>query len=424
MKPSLLYISYYFPPIKSIAVKRNYFLAKGLRNYFGDVQVLTTSNYKSLDQEAMPLDGLSVKYLATFDYRTILAKFRRKKSTHFSEEKKSGWIVQLFIRLNESFPFNLLIGEGGIIYILHGLIEGIRILKKKDKKIIITSFRPFSNVCIGYLLKIRYPKADWVVSFHDFPIENLRKNVILKKLQFWVWKKFLSKCNKAFTVSNGITHLIQAMNPNVITIMNGIIPRKSVNQNSKKFRIVYTGSIYLGFRDPTLLFRSFSEMVQNKMVDKNKVELIYAGKDNTIWNKMISSFSLNEVSLVLNDLPTHEALALQESAHLNVLLTWATHEQKGILTGKLFEYLGCGNPVLAIINGTNDQEITSLFDEIGCGKVVSSDDLGADDHIKTFIKQLYQDWENGKSFPSYYPNLKEYSWEHQVERLAEFVLHP
>ncbi|MEZ4909296.1 MAG: hypothetical protein R2774_00380 [Saprospiraceae bacterium] len=51
MKHSLLYISYYFPPIKSIAVKRNYFFAMGLRHYFGGVRILTTSNLEVLEQE-------------------------------------------------------------------------------------------------------------------------------------------------------------------------------------------------------------------------------------------------------------------------------------------------------------------------------------------------------------------------------------
>jgi hypothetical protein len=85
VKKSLLFISYYFPPIKSIAVKRNYYLANGLREFFEEVQVFTTSNYKILEEENFPIDGLNVNHLNTFDYRTILAKFRKKKSTHFSE---------------------------------------------------------------------------------------------------------------------------------------------------------------------------------------------------------------------------------------------------------------------------------------------------------------------------------------------------
>ncbi len=95
MKHSLLFISYYFPPIKSIAVKRNYFFAMGLRHYFEDVRILTTTNYKVLEQEEMQLDGLTVRPLKTFDYRTVLAKFRKNKNTHFSENYKRIWQYNL-----------------------------------------------------------------------------------------------------------------------------------------------------------------------------------------------------------------------------------------------------------------------------------------------------------------------------------------
>lgn len=108
MKKSLLYISYYFPPIKSIAVKRNYFLAMGLRKYFEEVQILTTTNHKLVDQEKVSLDGLNIVDLPTFDYRTILAKFKKGKSIHFSESYKKSWFIPFLIKLNETFPVNLL----------------------------------------------------------------------------------------------------------------------------------------------------------------------------------------------------------------------------------------------------------------------------------------------------------------------------
>lgn len=421
MRQSLLYISYYFPPIKSIAVKRNYYFAMGLKKYFKEVNILTTSNKNILDNEKTNLDGLVINPLFTFDYRTIISKFKKKKDTHFSENQKSGRLIKFLIRVNESFPFNLLIGEGGLFYIIHGFIAGNKILKQAESKIIFTSFRPFSNVFIGYLLKLKFSNVKWIVSFHDIPVENLRKNLILLYLQNRVWRKILGKCDLAVTVSDGINGIIRDFYPNVVTILNGITPRISSNQDSFKFRMVYTGSIYLGYRDPTLLFNCISELISNKTLEKEKIELIYAGKDKVTWKNMISTYNLNDISQEFDDLPLNDALKLQESAHLNILLTWASKDQKGILTGKLFEYLGSGNLILTIINGSMDEEIASLFEEIGCGKVVASNDLTALDQLKDFINVLYKDWKFGKPLPPYISKLDKYSWDCQVEKLADCI---
>ena len=149
----------------------------------------------------------------------------------------------------------------GLFYIIHGFIAGNKILKQAESKIIFTSFRPFSNVFIGYLLKLKFSNVKWIVSFHDIPVENLRKNLILLYLQNRVWRKILGKCDLAVTVSDGINGIIRDFYPNVVTILNGITPRISSNQDCFKFRMGYTGSIYLVYRDPTLLFFCISELI-------------------------------------------------------------------------------------------------------------------------------------------------------------------
>lgn len=422
MKPSLLYISYYFPPIKSIAVKRNYFLAKGLRNYFGDVHVLTTSNYKSLDQEAMPLDGLSVKYLATFDYRTILAKFRRKKSTHFSEEKKSGWIVQLLIRLNESFPFNLLLGEGGLLYIWNGFKEGEKYLSDKECKYIFTSYRPFANVFIGYLLKKKFQGSVWIVNFHDFPIDEIRQNVLFPTFQKWFWKKMLKHANHCITVSHGVENHIKALSSDAHTILNGVTIRKSTNRSNKKFRIVYTGSLYQNLSKPELLFKVIQELIQTDNLTQEDIEIVYAGKDSNHWLSRIKEFGLEKIAIKLGELSSEDAMAVQDTANINVILTWATIHQCGVITGKFYEYLGSTNPILAIINGGMDDEIYHLFENLKCGKVVATESPCGETEVKKFIMYQYDSWKKHRPLVSYVNQLNSLKWEDQIKKLADIIL--
>jgi len=422
LKKSLLYISYYFPPIKSIAVKRNYFLAHGLRRYFEDLQVLSTSNYKFLDQEIVPLDGLDVKHISTFDYRTILANFRRKKSTHFAENHKKSWFISFLIKINETFPFNLLLGEGGLLYILNGFKAGKKYFADGEKKYIITPYRPFSNVFIGYLLKNKFRDATWIVNFHDFPIDGIRNNVLFPTFQKWVWKKMLKHTHQSIAISHGVENHIRAMSSDVSTIMNGVVIRKSTNSESEKFRIAYTGSLYQNLSKPVSLFKVIQLLIHSDAVLRDDVEIIYAGKDSHLWMSMIKEFGLESVFTDLGELTSEAAMAVQESAHINIILTWASIDQSGVITGKFYEYLGSTNPILAIINGIMDDEIFHLFDNLKCGLVVATEDKISEKQIADFLIGQYHAWKNQTPMASYATRLDSLKWEHQVKKLADIIL--
>ncbi len=421
MKHSLLFISYYFPPIKSIAVKRNYFLAKGLQHYFEDVQVFTTTNNIVLEKEEMQLGGLTVSPLKTFDYRTVLAKFRKNKNTHFSEDYKKNWFVSILIKLNETFPFNMFMGEGGLVYIWNGYNEGKRFISFQKVHHIITSFRPFANVFIGYLLKIKYKELVWIVNFHDFPIDEIRKNVFFLPLQKWIWKKMLTKSNHCITVSKGVENHIRKLTPNVTTILNGVVIRKSTNRHNKKFKIAYTGSLYHNLSKPELLFKVLRDLLRSGHLLEEYIEIVYAGKDANLWNLSVREFELENVFTNLGDLPSQDAMAVQDSAQINVLLTWASAYQSGVITGKFYEYLGSTNPILAIINGVMDNEIKQLFEVLNCGKVVATDDSSSEIQMRDFLLTQFKTWKNNIIPESYIAHLESFRWEFQTKKVADLM---
>ena len=104
----LLCLLYYFPPIKSIAVNRNWGVVRHLQPYFADTYVFTTKNNQLLPQETRNTEGVKITEITTFDYRTLTAWLRPNRSEmHHGEGAKSNPIVRFAIRLLDSFPFNL-----------------------------------------------------------------------------------------------------------------------------------------------------------------------------------------------------------------------------------------------------------------------------------------------------------------------------
>ena len=363
-KPTIIYISYYFPPIHSIASLRNYNLTRYLSEKVDELRVLTTLNQEIFPKDEKSLEGIAVNQLPTFDYRTISHLFKRKTNQiHYDESTKSNPLIKFLIRLNETLPFSLLFGEGGFIYILSGIRKALSYYRRDDKtKILVTPFRPAANVIVGYIVKRLRPDTIWVASIHDIPINYKRPNCYLPNLQRKIWSHLLSKTNKIITLSDGLARDLNNYKVSAGVVENGIILRNPDSDKNSKFTISFTGSLYDGMIHPIDLFESVEHLLKVQKIDHQKISIVYAGKDALKWQQYCSNFPLSNAILECFEvLPHEEALQLQMVSNINLLLTWNVKEVSGILTGKLFEYLGARNPILTIVNGTVDRDLESIF---------------------------------------------------------------
>ena len=163
----LLCLLYYFPPIKSIAVNRNWGVVRHLQPYFDDIHVFTTQNNRLLPQEARDTEGVKIAEIPTFDYRTLTAWLRPNRSEmHYTEGTKSSPIVRFAIRLLDSFPFNLLFHEGGLFYSIIGFWRAAKLIRREKITHIYSSFRPMSDHFTAHLLKIAFPHLVWIWDGH------------------------------------------------------------------------------------------------------------------------------------------------------------------------------------------------------------------------------------------------------------------
>lgn len=395
-KFNIIYISYYFPPIQSIAVKRNFYIAKALFESGNHVEVLTTSNQDLFPKDEILLEGINIHKLYTLDYRTILALFKSAKdSIHFSSEHKKNAVIKWLIKVNESLPFNIFLGEGGLIYILHGFIKTVlKLIKNRDNPaVVISSFRPTSNILIGYLTKLFFPKFIWVVSFHDLPYLEKRRNLVLLSFQDWVWKKMLKKSDLVLAVSNGVGDALQRYDCKTVVIENGIVPRQPRSAKNQKFTLAFTGSLYSGLIDPVLLFKAIEDLLTHNLIKKDFVEIIYAGKDGQEWESWCENYPKTKEVLSLTGLVSNErALQIQEVANINVMLTWNDQSFSGNLTGKFYEYLGARNPILCIVKGEFDAEIEHNFQKFNCGKIIYEGYDNALQQTIDYILEKYNEW--------------------------------
>lgn len=425
-KRKLHYLSYYLPPIHSIASVRNHHLLDGLSKYFDETIAYTTANNRLFAGDSSLEVRVPVVQITTLDYRTLMFKFGKSKSQdiHLAEEKKQHPFLQVLIKLNETLPFNLILGEGGFIFIIGAIY---RILKNADKAhqhVLITSFRPTADIVSGFIIKIWKSDIQWIVSMHDLPYIRRKPNIFFKSLQDGFWKRLLRKADVVITVSEGLSNSLTEYGIKPFTLVNGVDIRKPASAQNDCFTFAFTGSVHQGLMDPSLLFSIINELISNGSMDADKIKIVYAGKDSRLWEAAAREWPVIGSRIEIHGIVSIvEAQQIQERANINYLMTWNDDRVKGILTGKFFDYLGARNPIMVLVNGSYDLEFEDIFNVCGCGAVFYTQDSDYGNRMRRYIMEKYHLWQQGAYEQTYtdVSKLSEWSWEQRIKEFNDIL---
>jgi glycosyltransferase involved in cell wall biosynthesis len=180
----------------------------------------------------------------------------------------------------------------------------------------------------------------------------------------------IAGANALVTVSEPWADRLQRRYPSqkIVCISNGFdeddFPEKPA-EVTKTFTITHTGQLYQGRRDPTLLLQAVRELITEGALLREHVRLRFYGPIDAFLAPLVAKFELEDVVEIHNSVPRSEALRLQRESHLLLLLPWWNPEENGVLTGKLFEYLGSRRPVLAV--GGGHGAVTELLKDTNAG---------------------------------------------------------
>lgn len=390
MKPvRFLFFLYYYPPVLGTAPKRNSRISTAIAQKTDFSMVCTATR----NPQSPPGSNIQLDYIPALDYRRWLRN--RRKDGALPEAGKQSRIVQMVIRLINTFPFSILAGEGGLFYFFRLLRFGQSTIRKEKITHLYSSFRPFADHYAAYWLKKRNPNLIWIADFRDLIIDPHYQHIYFPELHHRYFKKVFNRADVLTTVSDGLATHLKAYNEHVITLRNGIegeirIPEPVV---SPYFTIVYTGSMFLDKRNARPLFESIQSLINEGELKSSDLRIVYAGKDSVYWRQMAAA---HDLSFMLEDkgiVSTDEAIIFQQQACINLLLTISSEWLRGVLTGKMIEYFQSGSPVLAIVHGQQDPELQRIVQELHIGDTFSDQPSDIDD-IKAFILHEYRLWKD------------------------------
>jgi glycosyltransferase involved in cell wall biosynthesis len=236
-----------------------------------------------------------------------------------------------------------------------------------------SSPHPTSHRLASYLQ--RSLEIPWVAEFRDFgsqtpwfqcsPVLNRRT----QRFELDVIRRASALCAASPAVADTIAAL--HLKPTFV-VLNGFEPEEYAVQPEpfQVFTIVYTGMIYPGKRDPRPVFEALGRLADRGVIRPGSIRLIFCGPNHEVTERLASDLGVRPYVECHGQLPRAEALVLQQRATLLLQLEWLNPAATGVYTGKFFEYLGAGRPILAV--GPAGSVVEDTLRATGRGRMLST----------------------------------------------------
>jgi glycosyltransferase involved in cell wall biosynthesis len=270
----------------------------------------------------------------------------------------------------------LLVPDPSVSWNLTAIPAAIRLVYDEGIDVVLTTSPPGSVHLVGVAVQ-RVTGARWLADLRDPLVANPHRrsdtaatrarqatNVQLAKL-------VARRAQAISCVSDTIADEMRELEPKgvVRTIPNGCDFDDFVGLEyapAPRFRITHAGSFF-GKRDPRPFLQAFADSGLDAVVR-------FVGDFRTADAEWAATLGLGDRLELVGYASHAEALRLQrDSEALLLLIPDAGGRGRGVLSGKVFEYLAAGRPILAVV--PPDGAAADLIRETDAGVVVAPDDV-------------------------------------------------
>jgi hypothetical protein len=394
----VLILTYYWPPGGGAGVQRWLKFSKYLREFNYEPVIYTAENpeYPSIDESLLKdvPDNITVLKTRVWEPYKLYKRFTFQKKGHrinagfLNKDKKKG----LGERISVWIRGNWFIPDARKFWIRPSIRYLVHYLKDHPVSLMVSTGPPHSlhMIACGVAKKMNIP---WVADFRDpWTQIDFYQDLLLgpraDRKHRLLERKVLTSANVVTVVSHDMKRQFEEMGfQNIRVIPNGFdkddfdVP---VQNTDPEFSLTHIGTI-VPSRNPDTLWVVLSELIkENKDLADDLVIRMIGAIDFSV-TRSLEELNLGAWVRTVDYLPHQEAVGLLKRSQVLLLLINNTSNAKGILTGKFFEYMNSGRPILAI--GPTDGEAAHILEETGTGVIV-----GFNDRVK--LKNLILDYYN------------------------------
>ncbi len=390
----VLIITYYWPPSGGPGVQRWLKFAKYLPEFGIEPIVICPDPEKAeypIRDESLYADVSKDIDVHTTDNKSFYSTY--KKFTKAKTAPYSGFAndanPNLKQKISRFVRGNFFLPDSRKGWNKYAFAKACELIEKYNIKTVITTSPPHSTQLVGLNLKAKYD-IHWVADLRDpwtdiYYYNNFYPTSLAKNIDKRYELKVLEKADIVISVSEFIkrqfiekSKLIDAEKIKVIP--NGYDEEDfsfKTEREDKTFTITYTGTLAANYDILTII--SFL-----KSCDK-EYKLRFVGKvDANIENKLKEE--LKDKVEFKGFVPHSQSIEYLKKTDILLLVIPVIKDNEGILTGKLFEYIGSGKPILCL--GPTHGDAAVIIDKAEAGKTFNYDDTkGVSDFITGQIEK-------------------------------------
>jgi glycosyltransferase involved in cell wall biosynthesis len=357
---NVLLISYYFPPMNSVASLRAGKLAKYLPSFGWQPWVLTVVPSPAVSQD-LPVEILDDYIIRTKYLRpkirnkpeSIMSTKPQTDSSAGSKFEKLYQIVEQRFRLSFSRMPDRSLG-----WYPYAIKTGRKLVNRVKFDAIFSTHGPPTCHLIGRRLQ-KDCGLPWIADYRDFwSLNHYHKRGIFfqwleERFERWVVQqaRTLVVVNKPMEA-----RLAKLTGKTVVTITNGFddgdFDRRTDYEpiSEAPFSILYAGSLYPEYQNPLPLFWAIQRLDQNSFIKPGDLKIRFLGTSPDKITKMAEEVGITPYLEFIPVISFDESVALQKQSTALLLLKWNDELEDGVCPVKLYEYLGANRPVLSIGN--------------------------------------------------------------------------
>lgn len=371
----ILIVAHDFPPLNTVAAHRPYSWARTWTDAGHTVHVLTTEKYLhdgplDLDHDVQGIAQHAVGYLRA--PRATAGSHAVWKRAHTAPLAQKLRVATRRLRQGLGMfaaPQNL--ARGALIR------EGRKLLAAKPFDVVVSTFGPEATAFAAKELAKEFG-VPWLSDYRDvwFPEYTVERFGFISRITDRLHRRALAQAQMVSTVSQGLAERLQPLSRAPVWVCyNGFFgePQPTADPTLAEgvLHIAYTGILHRRKYDPTMFFEGLRAALDGRPEVAGRIKVDLYGRQDDWLAETARRLRLEDTIVLHGHVPYAQSIAAQRSADLLLFVDWLDTRAIGVLTGKLFEYLASGRPILCITANRNS-EAARLISECGAGWVAET----------------------------------------------------
>ncbi len=253
-----------------------------------------------------------------------------------------------------------------VLWSAKALVQQMKLPWKPD--VVVVSVRPVSALVPAWVVSRRF-RSPLVVDYRDLQSDRRVPGDRRVSPRRWLTSRLEKGITSRASLIAGVTQpmvelLGKKTGVETVVVTNGYEPRDfedwAYSPTDDGLTIRYVGTIYPGLSDPSPLFRAI-RLLRDRGKDPG-VRVEFLGSVSPEVKESVDSLDLADCVEFLGRVTHAEAVRAQVEADLLLLLFWDHPHERGVLTGKIFEYIGARRPILCMGLEEGEQFYKKVFE--------------------------------------------------------------